>query len=130
MKQQTTIARWVRGDLRHLLMASAVLVALGGPGSALAAPDQMVVVAAPWTYSPTPIHVPRNQTLTFANLDNFSGEGHSLTQAVAKGTEQFTSPIIPFGTNAKVTGVEKLSVGTYRFACRVHPFMGGTLVVE
>lgn len=115
--------------MRKVLLASAVVLAVAGAPAAAA--GQVVVVVASWTYSPTPVHVAQGQALTFANFDSLSGEGHSLTHAVARGTEKlFTSPIVPIASQASVAGVERLRAGTYRFTCRVHPIMAGTLVVE
>jgi plastocyanin len=113
--------------LRIPILALAVLGIAGTPATAA---DQVVVVAAHWIYSPTPVHVTQGQALTFGNFDWLSGEGHSLTHAVARGTERFTSPIVPLASTARVAGVERLPAGTYHFTCRVHPFMAGTLVVE
>jgi hypothetical protein len=104
------------------------LVVLGIAGTPATAADQ-VVVATSWTYAPTPVHVAQGQALTFGNLEWVPAEGHSLTHAVARGTERFTSPIVPPASHAPVAGVERLPAGTYRFTCRVHPFMAGTLVI-
>lgn len=117
--------------MRRVMLAAAVGMAALLPFPASAGPaGNMEVVAAPWTYSMSPVHVPQGETLTFTNLDPLSGEGHSLTHAVRPGSERFLSPIIPPGTNAPVAGVEKLERGTYQFTCRIHPFMAGTLVVD
>ena len=119
--------------MRNLRLAAAAWAVVGGlvttPASAGPA-GNTAAVFVPFTYAPDPVHLPHGEGLTFANLDPLSGEGHSLTQAVPKGTEQFQSPILPPGSTAPVKGVEGLAPGTYPFTCRIHPFMTGTLVVE
>ena len=117
--------------MRRIVLAAVAAMAgsLSIPASAGPA-GNMVVVAAPWTYSTSPVHVPQGESLTFANLDPISGEGHSLTHAVPAGSERFKSPITPPGESAPVAGVEKLEKGTYQFTCRIHPFMAGTLVID
>ena len=118
--------------MRRIFVAALAVVVPGAlfPVPAKAQERALVVAVVSWTYSPTPVHVVRGQGLTFANLDGLSGEGHSLTEVAARGTGRFTSPIIPIGSSAPVAGVERLLAGSYRFTCRVHPMMTGTLVVE
>ena len=115
--------------------AVAVLAAMMASGAAPAVATgggAVVVVVAPWRYSPNPIELNQGDRLTLANFDTISGagEGHSVTQAVKPGQELFHSPITPPGTSSAVIGVDKLQKGQYRFTCRVHAFMRGTLVVR
>jgi len=113
-------------------MVLAAVMASGAAPAAAGGGDAVVAVVAPWRYSPNPIEINQGDRLTLANLDTLSGagEGHSLTQAVKPGQELFHSPITPPGTSSAVAGVDKLPKGEYRFTCRVHAFMRGTLVVR
>lgn len=108
-----------------MLLASGAMPAEAGSG-----PAAVVVAVAPWRYSPNPIEISQGDTLTFANFDSMSGDGHSLSHAVKPGQERFQSPITPPGTSSTVVGVDGLPKGEYRFTCRVHAFMHGTLVVQ
>lgn len=92
--------------------------------------DAVVVAVAPFTYSPHPIEVSEGQGLTFANLDTFSGAGHTIAHDVPRGTELFQSPIVQPGTSAPVEGIAALPAGTYPFTCRVHVTMSGRLIVK
>lgn len=114
--------------MKRIAVVVALMLGAMFPATGRAA-DSVVAVVAPFRYSPEPIQITRGATLTFANLDPISGEGHSLTHAVASGAEQFKTPIIPPGTTAPVAGVETLQPGQYRFTCRVHGFMRGVLEV-
>jgi plastocyanin len=110
-----------------------LLLAAGAVPSAAAATNAgtaAVVAVAPWRYSPNPLEISQGETLTFANFDSLSGEGHSLSQAVKPGGELFQSPITPPGTSSIVAGVDRLQKGEYRVTCRVHAFMNGKLIVR
>lgn len=106
------------------------LLALAGAQLPSAGAAAHVVGSTGFKYMPTPVEIAAGDTLTYVNNDPLSGEGHSLTHAVAEGTELFKTPIIPAGTSADVAGVADLASGTYQFTCRVHAFMTGTLVVK
>lgn len=115
--------------MRSALFAIVTLLSFSGTPPVRAA-DAVVVAVAPFTYSPHPIEVSEGQGLTFANLDGFSGAGHTIAHNVPRGTELFQSPIVPPGTTATVAGVADLAAGTYGFTCRVHTTMSGTLIVR
>jgi len=105
------------------------------PDNAVA--DGGVVTAWFTHYIPEKIKVARGSTPRFFNPDlyggPFGGRRHTITE-VRDGKRDPGPPrfdvTVPFGEGAPVAGVERLGPGTYRFICRVHPFMQGTLIVE
>lgn len=121
--------------MRVPVIGAVLLMACVWPAAAAAdsPPTATVVVSVkPWSYSPSPLHVPAGSTVTFVNVDPFSGEGHSISDvAIARGERgRFSSAVVPQGEQGQVLGVQTLARGTYPFTCMVHPFMSGTLVVD
>ena len=89
-------------------------------------------------YIPQKIVVTRGSTPQFFNPDlyggPFGGRRHTITEVRnlrfgPPGPPRFDVSV-DFGHAAPITGVEKLTTGTYDFTCRVHPFMKGKLIVE
>lgn len=115
--------------MRRLAIVMGALVLAGAPLPEARAAGH-VVGSTGFKYVPTPVEIAKGDTVMYVNNDPLAGEGHSLTHAVAQGEELFQTPIIPTGTSADVAGVSDLAPGEYRFTCRVHAFMTGTLVVK
>lgn len=115
---------------RTAVVLALAMASIGLAPSGADAGGAAVVTLFPFRYNPDPIEIAKGDTVTFVNMDGLSGEGHSLTHAVAAGQELFKTPIIPPTTSAPVAGVEALPAGQYPFTCRVHAFMNGILVVK
>jgi plastocyanin len=115
--------------MRRLLVLAVAVVVTGVLFPAPAGAQQRVVTAFLFRYNPSPLEVAQGDTLVFLDTDPLAGEGHSVTHAAPPGEQLFDTPITPPGGTGEVAGVAELPPGNYRFTCRVHAFMTGTLTV-
>ena len=144
-----------KGKKIVLLFSTVALVTLASPSSAdeVTGQDHVATVfAGPcFNYFPSTFEMNRGGTFTFGNYDPCPGgagiAGHSIDEVVPGCTAppytknnpnvggtctypRFTSGLVDHGHVHRVSGVENLPEGTYKFTCQVHNFMKGTLVVK
>lgn len=126
--------------LSGLAAAAIAAAAPGGAARAAARPGPVAVVTtAGFTFVPgderepfaTTLEVPAGARLLFANADGLAP--HSVT---AEATDPGGRPLFDSGEPADagsavwVRGVERLAPGAYRFSCRAHTAMLGSLRVH
>jgi hypothetical protein len=76
------------------------------------------------------IAMKQGERIRFVDTDPTAGPGHSFTETVPEGvTPKFDSDIVPPGTFRDVSNVESLPPGTYKFNCKIHNSLKGTLTV-
>jgi plastocyanin len=76
------------------------------------------------------INMKQGERIRFVDTDPTAGPGHSLTETVPEGvTPKFDSDVVPPGTFKDVPNVESLPPGTYKFNCKIHNSLRGTLTV-
>jgi len=84
-------------------------------------------------YIPSTVTIDAGGKLQFFNPDPYGGplggRTHSITELRSDGPPRF-DVFVPWGMAADIGGVESLPRGRYAFACRIHPFMRGNLVVR
>jgi plastocyanin len=107
---------------RRTRVAIGLVVAVAGlwglTGAALAA-DSPVTISG-FAFGPSSVTVTAGDTVTWTNQD---GVAHTATG----GDGSFDTGNIPGGATATVTFS---TAGTFAYACRIHPTMTGTVVVE
>lgn len=108
-----------------LVLAGSVI----GPAARAAA--NHTVTASAFTFQPPVVVIEQGDTITFRNAELIAAP-HNLRevpQSSPTGSSRFQSSTISPGQSAAVAGVTGLAAGAYAFACSIHPFMAGTLVV-
>lgn len=116
--------------LLALLLLTGLIVASGGSSEAAV----RVVIAGPVAalngYLTPVVFVPKGTAATFRNLDPLVRHDVRARRAGTCSGRLFCTPLISFGGNATVKGVQKLKPGTYDFFCSLHGFMTGRLIVR
>jgi plastocyanin len=108
-----------RGLLRVGWRLAAISVLLGTVTRAVAA-DAIEIHIDNFKFAPTPLTVPKGATVTWINRDDIP---HSIViQAI-----NFHSP--PIDTDQSVS-FRFAQPGRYDYACGLHPFMHGQVVVQ
>jgi plastocyanin len=92
---------------------------LWGAASAALAADKAVKIVG-FAFAPSTVTVSVGDTVTWSNGDSV---GHTATAADGA----FDTGAIAEGTTASIT---LSKAGTYAYACKIHPAMTGTIVVE
>ena len=76
------------------------------------------------------VSIKQGESIRFVDADPTAGPGHTLTETVPEGvTPKFDSDVVPPGTFRDVPNVESQPHGTYRFNCKIHNSLKGTLTV-
>jgi plastocyanin len=76
------------------------------------------------------VSIKQGESIRFVDADPTAGPGHSLTETVPEGvTPKFDSDVVPPGTFKDVPNISSLPPGTYKFNCKIHNSLKGTLTV-
>ena len=101
-----------------LAAVGAVAIALALLGGGAAAASRGHVSIANFKYQPKTLHVSKGSAVTFVNRD------HAKHTATKKGV--FSTGKLKRGQKATIRFRHK---GTFRYICKIHPFMHGKSVV-
>jgi plastocyanin len=88
----------------------------------------LVVTAANIAFEPTELAAPADTPFRLQLNNKDGGVPHNVTILASDGSELFTGEIF-VGPGAKAYDLPALPAGSYRFMCKVHPNMTGTLHV-
>ena len=107
------------------VIAAGALIPAGPAGA-----DEHHLAAFFIDYTPRSVDTNEGDSLTFANTDPFSGQGHTVTHHAAPGEPVlFDTEVVPFGSSVRVPNVENLKPGDYLIRCEVHSNMRAFLSV-
>ena len=112
-------------------LAAAVLSLLVAPTPVAGPVPEHHIFALLRDYFPSgEISMKQGERIRFVDTDPTAGPGHSFTETVPEGvTPKFDSDVVPPGTFRDVPNVESLPPGTYKFNCKIHNSLKGTLTV-
>ena len=101
------------------LALEATLAVLAGPAAALAANDAGAIAIDNFSFDPPVLSIPAGTGVTWINHDDIP---HTVTST----NQAFGSPVLD--TDDRFT-YRFDQPGTYRYFCKLHPHMSGTIEV-
>jgi plastocyanin len=93
-------------------------------------PGAIVVSAAPSSFAPRIVIVPKGSTARFTQMDPLYVHNVIALDGGSNGAPLFSAPTLGFGESATIAGVSRLPAGDYPFSCSVHEQMYGVLMVR